>query len=151
MKCFKRTLVAFFSMALLMTIYQVSKYHLLEGEYTIWQSHIITIVFTSLIATVVSLCMTNWIERIDRITKELELREARLQTLETTMYTVQHIVNNFLNRLLLIGLEIEDDGKLSKSTIEQLEADIAKVSKQLTELSEIREPGDPAAFKKFLP
>ena len=138
-------------MALLMTIYQVSKYHLLEGEYTIWQSHIITIVFTSLIATVVSLCMTNWIERIDRITKELELREARLQTLETTMYTVQHIVNNFLNRLLLIGLEIEDDGKLSKSTIEQLEADIAKVSKQLTELSEIREPGDPAAFKKFLP
>lgn len=143
--------MAFFSMALLMTIYQVSKYHLLEGEYTIWQSHIITIVFTSLIATVVSLCMTNWIERIDRITKELELREARLQTLETTMYTVQHIVNNFLNRLLLIGLEIEDDGKLSKSTIEQLEADIAKVSKQLTELSEIREPGDPAAFKKFLP
>ena len=149
--CFKRTLVAFFSMALLMTIYQVGKYHLLEGEYTIWQSHIMTIVFTSLIATIVSLCMANWIERIERRTKELELREARLQTLEATMYTVQHIVNNFLNRLQLIGLEIEDDGKLSESTIERLEADIAEVSKQMTELGEIREPGDPAAFDKFFP
>ncbi len=151
MKCLKRALVAFFSMALLMTIYQVSKYHLLEGEYTIWQSHIMTIVFTSMIATIISLCMTNWIEKIDRMTRELELREARLQTLEATMYTVQHIINNFLNRLQLIGLEIEDDGKLSKSTIERLGADIEEVGKQMTELGEIKEPGDPAAFKKFFP
>ena len=151
MKYFKRVLVPFFSMALLMTLYQVSKYLLLKGEYSILQSHIMTIVFTSLVATVVSICMMNWTERVERRTTELSLREARLQTLEATMYTVHHIVNNFLNRLLMIRLESEKNGKLSESTLEQLEADIAEVSKQLVELGKIKDPEDSSAFSKLFP
>jgi len=151
MKYVQRILVPFFSMALLMTLYQVGKYHLLKGEYTIWQSHIMTIMFTSLLATIISLFTMNWTARIERRRKELDLREARLETLEATMYTVHHIVNNFLNRLQLIRLETAENGKLSESTIEKLEADIVEVSRQMVELGEIKEPEDPAAFSKFFP
>lgn len=134
-----------------MTLYQITKFYFLKGQYTIWESHIMTIVFTSLVATIVSLCMIKRTEKIERRTKKLRLREARMRTLEKTMYTVHHIVNNFLNRLLMIRLETETNGKLSESTLEQLEADISEVSSQLIEIGEIKEPEDPTAFNKFFP
>lgn len=151
MKYLKKVLTPFFLTALLMTLYQTSKFYFLNGQYTIWESHIMTIIFTSVVATIVSLFMIRWTEKIERKTKKLTLREARLRTLEKTMYTVHHIVNNFLNRLLVIRLETEANGRLSESTLEQLEADITEVSRQLIEIGEIKEPENPAAFTKFFP
>ena len=66
-KNIKMALFAFTATALLMTVYQLGKFYLLRGEYSIWQSHIMTIVFTSLIATIVALSMTNWLERLNRL------------------------------------------------------------------------------------
>lgn len=151
MKYLRRIVLPFVATAFLMSLYQVSKYLLLKGEYTLLQSHIMTIVFTSLIATIVSLSMINWTERIEKRKKEVELREARLVTLQTTMYTVHHIFNNFLNLLVLIHLEAEENGKISPSTLEKLETDIKVVSEQLVELSELEDPGNSAEFGKFFP
>jgi len=138
-------------MAFLMTFFQAGKFYLLKGTYTIWQSHIITIVFTSLIATIVSLFMMNLTERLEKEKRELELRESKIRTLKITMFTVHHIVNNFLNRLLLIRIEAEEEGTISKHSLEKLEKDISEVSRKLVALSEIEHPDSPEDFSAFFP
>ncbi len=151
MKHLKRILLPFFSMALLMTLFQWGKFFLFEGSYTIWQSHIITIIFTSLIATIVALFMINLTERVEKEKREMQLRESKLQTLKVTMFTVHHIVNNFLNRLQLIRLEAEEQDTISQESLEKLENDIAEVSKKLVDLSEIEHPESADDFSAFFP
>ncbi|MBU0960299.1 MAG: hypothetical protein KKD01_08865 [Proteobacteria bacterium] len=151
MKIINNIIFPFFSVAALMTFYQVGKFYLLKGSYTIWQSHIMTIVFTSLVATIVSLVMVNRTEKIEKDKKELELRESKIRTLQITMFTVHHIVNNFLNRLLLIRIEAEEEGTISQESLEKLEADISDVSRKLVALSELEHPENPENFNKFFP
>lgn len=151
MKIFTNIVFPFCSVAALMTLYQVGKFYLLEGSYTIWQSHIMTIVFTALVATIISLVMVNRTEKIEKDKKELELRESKIRTLKITMFTVHHIVNNFLNRLLLIRIEAEENGTISEESLEKLEADIRDVSKKLVALSELEHPENPEDFNKFFP
>lgn len=151
MKYIKMVLLPFLATAALMTVYQIGKFYLFEGHYTIWQSHIMTIFFTSLIATTVSISMVNWVERVEKSKREVALREARLKTLQITMHTVHHIVNNFLNRLLLFKLETEEHGTISQASLEKLEADISVISKQLAELSELENPSNSEEFDKFFP
>ncbi|MEJ2689023.1 MAG: hypothetical protein P8130_03575 [Deltaproteobacteria bacterium] len=59
MKIFKNIFLPFFAMAVLMTLFQTGKFYLFHETFTIWQSHVTTIVFTSLIASIVSLLMVN--------------------------------------------------------------------------------------------
>jgi len=151
MKYVKRIFLPFILMAIVMTLYQVIKFYLLQGHYTIWESHIMTIVFSSLLATSVSLALSNWTEKIEKRKVEVELREARLRTLQATMHTVQHIVNNFLNCVMLIRFEAEEDGAISKDSLEKLEAKIQEVSKQLVEIGELDDPGNSEEFRKFFP
>ncbi|MCB2183319.1 MAG: hypothetical protein KQH63_14895 [Desulfobulbaceae bacterium] len=151
MRILKKIFLPFFSMAVLMTLFQSGKFYLLQGTYTIWQSHVITIVFTSLIATIVSLLMVNRTEKIENKKKELELRESKIRTLQITMFTVHHIVNNFLNRLLLIRIEAEEEGTISQQTLEKLETDISDVSRKLVALSELEHPENPENFSQFFP
>lgn len=151
MKYVIRIFLPFILMAIVMTLYQVIKFYLLKGHYTIWESHVMTIVFTSLLATGVSLALSNWTEKIEKRKVEVELQEARLRTLQTTMHTVQHIVNNFLNCMMLIRLEAEEEGTISKSSLEKLETKIQEVSKQLVEIGEMDDPGNSEEFRKFFP
>ena len=151
MRNLKKLLLPFFSMAFLMTLFQWGKFYLFKGSYTIWQSHIITIIFTSLVATIVALFMMNLTERVEKEKRELQLRESKIRTLKITMFTVHHIVNNFLNRLQLIRLEAEDEGTISQKTLEKLEDDITEVSKKLVELSEIEHPDSADDFSAFFP
>ena len=151
MKYVKRIFLPFILMAIVMTLYQVVKFFLLKGHYTIWESHIMTIVFSSLLATCVSLSLSKWTERIEKRRAEVELREARLRTLQATMHTVQHIVNNFLNCVMLIRLEAEDEGTISKDSLEKLEEKIQEVSRQLVEIGELDDPGNSEEFRKFFP
>jgi len=64
---------------------------------------------------------------------------------------VQHIVNNFLNCVMLIRLEAEEEGTISVSSLEKLETKIQEVSKQLVEISELDDPGNSEEFRKFFP
>ena len=151
MKYLKRIFLPFILMAIVMTLYQVIKFYLLQGHYTIWESHLMTIVFSSVLATCVSLALSNWTEKIEKRRVEVELREARLRTLQATMHTVQHIVNNFLNCVMLIRFEAEEDGAISKDSLDKLEAKIQEVSKQLVEIGELEDPGNSEEFRKFFP
>ena len=151
MKYLKRIFLPFILMAIVMTLYQVIKFYLLQGHYTIWESHLMTIVFSSVLATCVSLALSNWTEKIEKRRVAVELREARLRTLQATMHTVQHIVNNFLNCVMLIRFEAEEDGAISKDSLDKLEAKIQEVSKQLVEIGELDDPGNSEEFSKFFP
>ena len=151
MKNLKKIFLPFFAMAFIMTLFQWGKFYLFAGTYTIWQSHVITIVFTSLIASIVSMFMMNLTERIEKEKKELELRESKIRTLKITMFTVHHIVNNFLTRLQLIRVEAEEEGTISQESLEKLEKDISEVSEKLVALSEIEHPDSADDFSKFFP
>ena len=88
---------------------------------------------------------------IERRKRERDLREAQLRTVEAVMRPVSHIVNNFLQRLMIIRYEIEENGTLSDSVMKKLEADIANVAGQIAQLSYIDNPWEPGAFRRFFP
>ena len=77
---------------------------------------------------------------IDRILSRLrrrkrqqdEIEALRLRTLKATMRTVQDIVNNFLNNLMLFEIPAKDDG--SSDTMEEL---IQHTSQQLRSLGNV--------------
>ena len=68
----------------------------------------------------------------------IELQEQRLRVLRATMRTVQDIVNNFLNSLVLFRLEAEDKGGLSESSLQSMDALIKETSAKLNALGELQ-------------
>lgn len=69
--------------------------------------------------------------RRDRASIEAE----KLETLRATMRTVQHIVNTFLNDLLL--LEIQAAGVLPQDTLDQLDDSVQQIANKLKALGDV--------------
>lgn len=65
----------------------------------------------------------------------IEVQEQRLRVLRATVRTVQDIVNNFLNNLLLFRLEAEKSA-LSQSSLQQMDSLIAETGAKLNALAE---------------
>ena len=63
------------------------------------------------------------------------LQAAKLATLKATMRTVQLIVNNFFNTLLMVELELKDD--IKPETLVQLERGMQETFQQLTALGDL--------------
>jgi len=67
--------------------------------------------------------------------RELELAAQKLQTLKSTMRTVQDIVNNFLNYLLLF--EMDARGKLPSDSFELLDKQVRETYEKLNALANV--------------
>ena len=67
--------------------------------------------------------------------KRHETEAVKLATLKATMRTVQLIVNNFLNHLLLVELEIKDH--LRPHALDQLEQEMQVTFKELKALGDV--------------
>ena len=83
-------------------------------------------------------------ERLEHLQskKITEIQEEKLKVLKATMYTVQGIIGNFLNNLLILKLEIIHNKTLSSESLHTLEAIIQDTSQRinnLTNLEEVRE------------
>lgn len=80
-----------------------------------------------------------------RHTLKLMKERERLRTLQATMRTVQDIVGNFLNNLMLYQLEIEESGALDRAKLDEMERLIHATSQKLHKLSGLKV----AAEKEF--
>jgi hypothetical protein len=69
--------------------------------------------------------------------RTIELQDQRLKVLQATVRTVQDIVNNFLNNLLLFRLEAEESRALSDTSLQQMESLIVETGDKLKALGEL--------------
>jgi len=143
--------IVFITAVIIMTIYESAKEFLFKGSLTPWQSHSITIIITSIIATFTASLMRSWILSIYLKEKKVEIKEQSLASFELILSAVNHIVNNVLNYLQLVKVEIDDYGKVNEETLAVLEESIVEASKQMKILNKIQTPHDPESYKEIYP
>ena len=72
-----------------------------------------------------------------RRSRELEIQRQRLRVLKATMRTVQDIVNNALNGLVLMRLEGESGKPLDRESLRLMDSIIYETSQKLKELGDL--------------
>ncbi len=77
------------------------------------------------------------IEHEELTQNKLEVQEERLKVLRATMRTVQDIVNNYLNKLLLVKLEAEAKNALKPETLELMDSIIQNTTAKLKKLGDL--------------
>jgi len=68
---------------------------------------------------------------------ELNVQKERLKVLHSTVHTVHHIVNNFLNNMQLFVMEIEDTHGLNPESLELMKSLIAETSSKINKLARV--------------
>jgi uncharacterized membrane protein YwzB len=82
---------------------------------------------------------------IDTFIKKYKKRQAsliaeiKLESLQTVMRTVQDIVGNTMNNLVLYCIEAKESKTLSKQSIEELETIIQSTTKKINDLASLKE------------
>lgn len=71
------------------------------------------------------------------IKKNLEVQEERLKVLKATMRTVQDIVGNFLNNLLLFQMEAKEKNALQPESLERMNSIISDTAARLKKLGDL--------------
>jgi type VI protein secretion system component VasK len=143
--------IVFIITAIIMTVYEVIKELIFKGTLTLWQSHTITIIVTSIIATLTASVMRSWVLSVYLKEKEIEAKEQSLKSFELVLPAVNHIVNNVLNYLQLVKIDIDANGKLPEETLELLAQSIKEADQQMKILNRIKAPNDPDSYKEIYP
>ncbi len=134
-----------------MTIYESIKEFLFDGALTLWQSHAITIIVTSIIATLSASVMRTWILSVHLKEKEIQSKEQSMLSFRLVLSAVNHIINNVLNYFQIIKLDIENHGKIDSERMRLLEEGIREANKQVKILNEIQKPSDPESYSDIYP
>ena len=148
--------VLFFAVAVIMAVFEVIKEVIFKGALTPWQSHTITILVTSFLATFTALVIRSWSENIlkkEQILKlqqqNIKLQQKNIHTFNLTLNTVHHIVNNFVIHYRFIMRDVREDGSVRKEAVEVLDASIQEVAQQLKVLEELKDPEQEESYKGF--
>ena len=142
-------IVLFLIVALIMTAYEVIKEAIFKGALTPWQSHTITILVTSFLATFSALAIRSWSENILKKEQILKLQQQKIYTLNLILKAVHQIVNNFLIHFHFIKRDVKENGSVSKETLEILDSSIQEVTQQLKILEELKEPGREESYDEI--
>lgn len=143
--------VVFIGMALVMSVYELTKEVLFEGSLTPWESHTITIIFTSLLATLSTSVMRSWVLAISAKEKEVEAKHQALISIELMLSAVNHIVNNVLHNFKILRLDIDNTGEMQEKRLEMLELSIKEAANQMARLNKIKNPSDPSSYLDIYP
>lgn len=79
----------------LMLLYESAKELIFEGALTPWQSHWITIIFTTTVSLVVGLLAVNKLQRLERQDIAIKLKEEKLKSIRQVMRVVHHHVTTW--------------------------------------------------------
>ena len=131
----------------MMFLFESAKELLFKGNLTSWQSHWITISFTTMVSLLVVLFVMNKLLILEQQKMAVRLKEEKLKSIKQVMYIVHHHVNNLANSLELIEVEIEDDGTVCKETLAALNESIKKTAETMKLLADIDNPDNDDAFK----
>lgn len=148
--------VLFLAVAVIMAVFEVFKEVLFKGALTPWQSHTITILVTSFLATFTALIIRSWSENIlkkEQILKlqqqNIKLQQKNIHTFNLTLNAIHHIVNNFVIHYRFIMRDVREDGSVRKESVEVLDASIQEVVQQLKVLEELKDPEQEESYKGF--
>lgn len=109
-------LSSFVVSALLMTAYEATKQQIF-GDLTLWESHTITIVFTSVVTALLAGIISGKLKAYYERTRSAQ---ARLETYEAAMRATSHYVGNMLNMTKIIELEFNSSGTISHDSVREL-------------------------------
>ncbi len=122
MRRIKFFIITFIVTAAIISIDQASVHLLMEGQCKYFSIHLFTVIFLSFIASMISLLFLNRYEKFEKRKMDLELRETKINQSIDAISKCQDVFGNFMNGLLLIELEVQEQGSISKLTIENLRA-----------------------------
>lgn len=131
----------------LMLLYESAKELVFQGALTPWQSHWITISFTTTLSLVVGLLAANKLLRLERQDIAIKLKEEKLKSIRQVMRVVHHHVNNLANNLNMVALEIERDGSVAGATLDALNSAIEATAGEMKLLGDITNPDDADMFE----
>lgn len=143
----KIILLSTFLTFVLMLSYESAKELIFEGGLTPWQSHWITIAFTTAVSLVVVLLAVNRLLLLERQDIAIRLKEEKLKSIRQVMRVVHHHVNNLANSLNMVALEIERDGCVSGATLDALRRAIEETAGEMKLLGDITNPDDAGMFE----
>ena len=132
-----KILWVFSTTLLVMSVYESGKQFAFGDKLSLWQSHVMTILFTSALSSVISWVVWRKLELILFHQKTIEVREERSRTHQATMSAAHHYLNNALNQLQLVQVELEDTGTVDPQTVKLIGEAIKKSSHELRELGEM--------------
>ena len=141
----------FLVVALIMAAYEAMKEVIFNGALRPWQSHTITILVTSFLATFAAVIIRSWSENILKKEQILKLQQQKINTSNLILRAVNHIVNNFLHQFQLIRLEVKRSGTVKEETMEFLDLNIKTVAEQLKILEELKEPDEEKSYEEINP
>ncbi|MBI3524600.1 MAG: hypothetical protein HY066_08740 [Betaproteobacteria bacterium] len=129
-------LLVFVLTALIMTVYEATKQQIF-GEMSLWESHAITVVFTSVIAAVISWWLS---QKFHAHFAETKLAEERINTYQSAMRATSHYMGNILNIFQLIELDIDASGKISEESLQMIYRELQKTEVNVRGLSLLETP-----------
>ncbi len=138
--------------------FESTKEFFLTGVLSSWQSHSMTISFTTFMSIIVTTAVIKRIGALKQKELEIKLQEEQLNSLnqlkkeklnsiKQVTQVAQHHVNNLASNLSIVQLELENEGALSQQTIESLNQAIATSTSELNKLGTLENPFDDASFQ----
>jgi len=144
-------IVVFIVVATIMTTYEAIKETIFDGRLSQWESHMITIVVTSFLATLAAIIMQSWTKSLAYKEQELIEKEASVAAQKLILGAVNHILNNFLNHFLIIRINLEKNTPIEKNTLDMLDQSVADVSEKLRVLELLYKPEKKASYTNIYP
>ena len=136
-----------FSAFVLMFSYESTKELIFKGTLTPWQSHWITIIFTTTVSLFVVLFVMNRLLFLERQSMVNKLREEKLKSIKQVMRVVHHHVNNLANNLNLVEFEVKQEGSVCGETLDTLNKAIKESAEAMKLLGDMDNPYDDEMFK----
>jgi len=127
---------AFAVFFVLMICYETLK-DLIFHDLTQFESHAVTVIFSSTLAAIIS-----WFvyDKISAFQARLNQTEERMKTYRSAMYATEHYLNNMMNMFQLIEFEHKENGLISPNTIKMLREEMNKTNTSVRDLCRLEDP-----------
>jgi len=147
MATYRYIATAFVATFVAMFFYEYLKEELNDGSLTRWGSHWITIIFTSCLASVITLILIGRYNELQQRARIAEEKLVKLSMLRKVMDKVNHHLNNLVQNMEIIELELEDEEAISPKTIQTLKKNIKETGEEMRRLSDLDDPDKEDVFK----
>ncbi|MFT4753680.1 MAG: hypothetical protein ACI85Q_001228 [Salibacteraceae bacterium] len=147
---YKNHSIIFISSGLIFTImliFEFSKEQVFRGQLTLWQSHWLTIIFSTSLTFCISVFSVQKILSLERREQSLTIREEKLKTLKSVMRIVHHHMNNLSHNLGIIDVEMNSFNSVNQSTLVSLHKNLAGTALEMNRLVKIEDPFNEENFK----
>lgn len=138
-------LISFCISMVAMSVYENVK-QLLFPAITLWESHAITVVVTSLMVAGIAFVVARNTSEADA---HLKNAEERLDLYNAVMTATMHCVGNAMNTFQLIQIEAEDGGVVSADTLKIIDRELSATKFFMKDLSLIEEPSPELVYQKL--